>query len=193
MSDDENVFVTSVTENHDEEEENIFISPTLPRKAKKVSKASDVGKNNQEETRPKRKYNRRKDKVKQEEEEEQDIKRKRTNTSNTIKKKSQQADEDEKYKQYYGVNDYNDYPLYAETISGSMMKKVIEIITPLTPDAILRFSNEGLHIFGMEQVKMAILSAHFDTNLFHPYKCDKAFDIAVDTQHFSRILQHVPK
>jgi hypothetical protein len=40
---------------------------------------------------------------------------------------------------------------------------------------------------------MAILSTHFETGLFHPYKCDQVFEIGIDTQHLSRVLQHVPK
>jgi len=115
-------------------------------------------------------------------------------TKSKKKKEDKKNKEDSlKYEKYYNTGDYSKYPLYATTVCGVNIKKVIEIITPLTPDAVLRFSPEGLSIFGMEQVRMAILSTHFEIGLFHPFKCDQVFEIGIDTQHLSRILQHVPK
>jgi hypothetical protein len=68
-------------------------------------------------------------------------------------KEEKKKEEQEKYEKYYNSVDYEQYPLYASTVCGVNIKKIIEIITPLTPDAVLRFSPDGLSIFGMEQVK----------------------------------------
>jgi hypothetical protein len=102
-------------------------------------------------------------------------------------------DDAEKYEKYYTSGDYRNYPLYASTVCGTSIKKVIEIITPLTPDAVLRFSKDGLSIFGMEQVRMAILSTHFEASMFHPYRCEQTFEIGIDTANFAKMLQHVAK
>lgn len=103
-------------------------------------------------------------------------------------KKKTEAD-DEKYEQYYRAEDYREYPLYATTIMGPTIKKIIEIIAPLTPDAVLRFSQTGLSIFGMEHVKMALLSVNFDKCMFEPYNCQGVFQMGIDTTQLSRLLQ----
>ncbi len=97
-----------------------------------------------------------------------------------------------KYEKYYDSGDYSQFPLYASTVCGVNIKKNHRINHSLTPDAVLRFSPDGLSIFGMEQVRMAILSTHFETGLFHPFKCDQVFEIEIDTQHLSRACSMFP-
>jgi len=118
------------------------------------------------------------------------LKRKKITSS---KKKNTEDSELKKYEKYYEDGDYMNYPLFCTTTWGTNIKKVIEIISPLTPDAILRFTKSGLSILGMEQVKMALLSAQFDSEMFQPFRCERDFDIAIDPQHLSRVLQHVGK
>lgn len=73
--------------------------------------------------------------------------------SNKILKKNHKKDEDMKHNIYYNISDYEKYVLFCSTtIGGTMLKQALQIIAPLTPDAIIRFNQDGLSIFGMEQV-----------------------------------------
>lgn len=93
----------------------------------------------------------------------------------------------------FHIKDYQNFPLFATTTFGHTIKKVIEIVAPLVQDAMLRFAPDGMSISGVEALKMAILSANFESKLFYPWKCDRVFELAIDTPSLSRILQHVTK
>lgn len=67
------------------------------------------------------------------------------------------------------------------------VKKVIEIISPLLTDAVIRFQKDGIYIFAMDAVKVAFVSVHLKSEHFEFYALKQPFDIGVDTSNLNKV------
>lgn len=108
------------------------------------------------------------------------------------KKEQEREEEQRKFHEYYDFGEMKNYPMYAFTIRGSMLKKVLDILNLLTTEAILQFTPTELRIVGVEESMVAMVLANFPANnLFFSYQCKKKFEFGIETKTFSKIIQKV--
>ena len=77
----------------------------------------------------------------------------------------------------------------AKLPQGNVLKKVLEAIKDLVPNANWDCASNGLTVQAMDSSHVSLVSLSMSSDGFEPYRCDRNITLGMDTSTLSKILK----